>query len=232
MRPRAMVVALALAFAGQAQAVGIRAMIKFYNEGIKAQPQAVVKMTATLQAKLLEIMVLDDFSHFSDGESLQVKFMGDAKPGSNANVVSQAIRQAATAAAEVLAGTKLAEYQVRVELDEANPDRKAMKAEHELELQHRERARPSPRLEIQVKDKLFTELTILDVPLVRALDQIGRQMPLSYVLHVQVVGQPIYVRLQDATLEEALEAIAESGNLKIVRQAKFLKFLPQDRPAR
>ena len=101
-----------------------------------------------------------------------------------------------------------------------------MKRSRQEEESNREKARPQPRLEVEVKEKLIESLTILDVPLVRAMDRLGSAMPVAYVLHPHVVGRPVYVRLIGVTMDEALAAIAESAQVKIEKREKYIAFVP------
>lgn len=230
---RRMMVAAVLALACSAPLCGgVNAMIKFENKALEGlsgpqQAQVVTKILGALQGGLAQHMSLSDFSHYAGNDHVAVKLHGEWRKDADPRQASDVIRQVASAAAETLPGTKLGEFHVKVEAEDGAGDAKIkeMKEQKEAEIARREKARPSPRLDMQMKGELFEELTILDVPLVRAMDHLGRQVPVSYVLHPSTVGRAVYVRMQNASIEDVLTAIADSTGTRIEKRGKYVTFV-------
>lgn len=238
MRLRGLVagVVLAVCGAGAAQADRIKAEIRFDGSGIPAMAKdAQVKVGSTvgahLQHALGKWLQIEDFDSESGGTLVSIKLRGRWEahgiPAENAEQLRKYALEAAASVPE--AKLAIADFRISVE-DDAHPKRD--RREDDDDQANKYKARPQPRLDIEVKDKLIEDLTILDVPLVRCMDRLGAALPVAYVLHPEVVGRPVYVRLMGVTLDEALAAIAESAKVKIERREKYVAFVPLPAPGK
>ena len=220
-----------LGLAGAAQADFIKASIKFEGPGVAslskdAQLAVVNSVASHLQGSLAKMFKLSAFESGAIENGLYVSLRGEWGEQGIPQTAAEDMRRAALEAAAAGQPAKLALTDFRIEVDDSakrSQERDAHDGRHE-EMANRERAKPQPRLNIQVKDKLIEEMTILDVPLVRAIDVLGMHMPLAYVIHPEVAGRPVYVRLIGATLDEALGAIADSAHVKVERRDKYVVF--------
>lgn len=229
---------LGLALAGAAHADRVKVGLRYELPGLAQMPvpkqgQVNAQTREHLAQSVSKVMKLTDFDANRDGDSLLIQLRGDWLDDGTLAECSEILKKMAqeTAASNPEAKLSIAHYRVEVEDEERDArERDArereMKAEKEELIANRERARPQPRLDIEVKDKLIEDLTILDVPLVRVMDRLGNALPVAYVLHPEVVGRPVYIRLRGVTLEEALAAIAESARVKIEKREKYLTFVP------
>lgn len=209
---------LLLVLVSSAQADAVKARMKFEGPGFDglakdAKLGLVGSVGGSLQTALAKQFKLLDFETGMAGNGIFVEVRGEWPHGGISQTAAEDMRKAAQEAA---AGAKLALVDFRVELEDG-PKRRGD--------EQREQAKSQPRLEIEVKDKLIESLTILEVPLVRAMDRLGAAMPVAYVLHPETVGRPVFVRLINVTLDEALAAIAESAHVKIEKRDKYLAFV-------
>lgn len=236
MRLTAMVAGAVLAAlaAGPAQAVQVKVMVQYEVPGFAKLGKDVQgglenhSMTF-LQKAVSKLLDVTDFAYDSTGDGVVVKFRGNWLEKAPLKDAGESIRNAALEAAAVVTTAKMTLANFRIEVEDSAGGRG--QEEREMRIAERERSRRVPRLDVEVKDKLFEELAVVDVPLVWVMDRIGKAMPVSYVLHAEVVGRPVYVRLRGVTLEEALAAIAESAHVKLEKREKYIAFV-EDRTTR
>lgn len=230
---RLLIVLLGVLVAGAVQAETVKARLTFSGPGFDGMAQdakhgLVSTVGGQLQQTLAKQLKLLDFDIGMTKSGIHVTVRGEWSENGIPQTAAEDMRKAALEAAAAAPGAKLALTDFRIEIDDG-PRREVeveMKRQRQEEESNREKARPQPRLEIDVKEKLIESLTILDVPLVRAMDRLGSAMPVAYVLHPNVVGRPVYVRLIGVTMDEALAAIAESAQVKIEKREKYIAFVP------
>lgn len=94
---------------------------------------------------------------------------------------------------------------------------------------------PAPRFSLVLtEDGGVKELKVTNTPIVRALDMMTAhpRVAISYVLGPEVLGRPVNVALRTVTLDEALDAIADSAGLRVDRRGKYVRLVdPTREPA-
>lgn len=186
-----------------------------------AQANAANQMTAALQKALggqIEVQNLQVSQTSENGFGFDVR--GEWRGPAPVREAAEAVRNAAVAAAGAVTVAKTSVASFRFEVDDAR--HKDDGKENVL------RARIEPRLDLEVKDKLIEDLCVIDVPLVKVLERLGKTFPVTYVLHPGAVGRPVFVRLMGVTVDEALAAIADSAGLRIEKRDKYITFVNAD----
>ncbi len=225
---------LVLLLASSVQAESIKVRMQFQGPGVSsmahdAQVSLLNGVASNLQTSLAKVFKLGAFESGMVDNGFYIVARGDlGNSGADMAHVPEDLRKAALDAAAGAAPAKLglSDFRIEVEDGERHEIEREIKKGRQQEEVNREKARPQPRLNIDVKDKVIEDLTILEVPLVRVMDRLGAAMPFAYVLHPEVVGRAVFVRLINVTLDEALAAIAESAQVKIEKREKYIAIVP------
>jgi hypothetical protein len=218
---RLLVLGMVLVLAATAHAERIKASILFEVAGYAglakdAQALASNQATATMQKALAQNLAVADLASGPGDSGFLLSLKGDWRSKNGVREAAEMIRTAALAACESVSVAKTSIASFRIEVEDGG-GRGKDDADSNL------RARVEPRLDLEMKDKMIAELTIIDVPLVRVMERLGKHTPLTYLMHPEVTGRPVFLRLTNVTLDEALTAIATSAGVDVQRREKYVE---------
>jgi hypothetical protein len=202
-------------------------------------PQKITDLVGALQSRLSKLVRLNSFDDSTSKNSVFVKMQGEWRDPATSKDAADKLREAITSLEGDKFGIRLSFSRARLEVRDREkveekevvtvPPDNAAKAPPRNEARERggDRLRWTPRLVIQVAadGKTLTEFTAEDVPLLRVMDDLAKNLQLSFVLESRYVGVPVFVSLRNVTVDEALEAMGESLRGKIERRGKYLVFV-------
>ena len=168
---RLLVLGFLLATAALAHAEKVKVFIRYDVNGYPQLAKDVQgnlsnHAASYLQQEIGKLLDVTDFSETPGENGFFVEIRGQSRASSTHDTGEQ-IRKVAIEAAELVKAAKTSLAQFRIELEErrtATREAESVDAAADESAREKLTTRPQPRLDLEVKDKLIADMTILDVP--------------------------------------------------------------------